>query len=39
VVDKKFVTRTLTVDDAYVNPPESVQARIAEEAARLTKLC
>jgi len=38
VVDKKFVTRTLTVDDAYVNPPESVQARIAEEAARLTKL-
>ena len=38
VVDKKFVTRTLTVDDAYVNPPEAVQARIAEEAARLTKL-
>jgi murein DD-endopeptidase MepM/ murein hydrolase activator NlpD len=38
VETKKFVTRTLTVDDAFVNPPESVQARIAEEAARLTKL-
>ena len=38
VVEKKFVTRTLTVDDAYVNPPETVQARIAEEAARVTKI-
>jgi murein DD-endopeptidase MepM/ murein hydrolase activator NlpD len=38
VVAKKFVTRTLTVDDAYVNPPETVMARINEEAARLTKL-
>ena len=38
VVDKKFLTRNLTVDDAFVNPPEAVQARIAEEAARLTKL-
>lgn len=38
VIAKKFVTRTLTVDDAYVNPPEAVQTRIAEEAARLTKL-
>jgi murein DD-endopeptidase MepM/ murein hydrolase activator NlpD len=32
------VTRTLTVDDAFVNPPASVQARIAEEAARLAKI-
>src|SRR5436190_5930035 len=31
VVEKKFVTRTLTVDDAYVNPPATVQARIEEE--------
>jgi len=38
VVEKKFVTRNLTVDDAFVNPPESVQARIAEEAARVTKI-
>ena len=38
VIARKFVTRTLTVDDAYVNPPETVQARITEEAVRLTKL-
>jgi murein DD-endopeptidase MepM/ murein hydrolase activator NlpD len=38
VVAKKFLTRTLTVDDAYVNPPDTVMARINEEAARLTKL-
>jgi murein DD-endopeptidase MepM/ murein hydrolase activator NlpD len=38
VIAKKFVTRTLTVDDAYVNPPDAVQARITEEAARLAKL-
>ena len=38
VTAKKFVTRTLTVDDAFVNPPENVMARINEEAARLTKL-
>lgn len=38
VTAKKFVTRTLTVDDAYVNPPDAVMARINDEAARLTKL-
>ena len=38
VVDKKFVTRTLTVDDAYVNPPATVTARIEEETVRLSKL-
>jgi murein DD-endopeptidase MepM/ murein hydrolase activator NlpD len=35
---KAFATRTLTVDDAFVNPPASVQARIQEEAARLTAI-
>ena len=35
VVAKKFGTRTLTVDDAFVNPPADVEARIASESARL----
>jgi murein DD-endopeptidase MepM/ murein hydrolase activator NlpD len=33
-----FATRTLTVDDAFVNPPASVQGRIQKEAARLTAI-
>jgi murein DD-endopeptidase MepM/ murein hydrolase activator NlpD len=33
-----FATRTLTVDEAFVNPPASVQGRIKEEAARLTSI-
>lgn len=33
VVPKQFPTRRLTVDDAFVNPPESVQQRIKEESA------
>jgi murein DD-endopeptidase MepM/ murein hydrolase activator NlpD len=32
VVSKPFPTRRLTVDDAFVNPPESAQKRIAEES-------
>jgi murein DD-endopeptidase MepM/ murein hydrolase activator NlpD len=32
---KAFPTRTLTVSDAFVNPPEDVQARIAAEAKRI----
>jgi murein DD-endopeptidase MepM/ murein hydrolase activator NlpD len=31
-----FPTRMLSVDDAFVNPPPEQQARIEEEAARLT---
>jgi peptidase M23-like protein len=33
VVPKQFPTRRLTVDDAFVNPPASVQERIKEESA------
>ena len=33
VVSKQFPTRRLTVDDAFVNPPASVQERIKEESA------
>jgi murein DD-endopeptidase MepM/ murein hydrolase activator NlpD len=32
VVSKQFPTRRLTVDDAFVNPPEAVQKRIQEES-------
>jgi len=35
---KAFPTRRLTVDDAFVNPPADVQARIASEAAELSRL-
>jgi murein DD-endopeptidase MepM/ murein hydrolase activator NlpD len=35
---KTFPTRRLTVDDAFVNPPPSVEARIASEAAELEHL-
>jgi murein DD-endopeptidase MepM/ murein hydrolase activator NlpD len=35
---KKFPTRTLTVDEAFVNPPPSVSDRIAAEARELEKL-
>jgi len=35
---KAFPTRRLTVDDAYVNPPPAVLARIDEEARLLTSL-
>ena len=31
----KFATRTLNVDEAYVNPPAEVQTRIARDAADL----
>ncbi len=37
VVDKAFPTRTLTVDDAFVNPPESAAARIAEDSKDLAR--
>lgn len=35
VAAKAFPTRTLTVDDAFVNPPESAAARIADDAKAL----
>jgi murein DD-endopeptidase MepM/ murein hydrolase activator NlpD len=38
VTARTFPTRRLSVDDAFVNPPASVQARIASEAAELNKL-
>ena len=38
VQPKKFPTRTLTVDDAFVNPPAEVQARIEREAHELAAL-
>jgi len=38
VQSKAFPTRRLTVAEAFVNPPEEVQARIAAEAARLEQL-
>ncbi len=34
---KTFPTRTLTVDDAFVNPPASAEARIAEDARALER--
>jgi len=38
VTAKPFRTRTLTVNDAFVNPPEGVQARIEREAAELNRI-
>jgi murein DD-endopeptidase MepM/ murein hydrolase activator NlpD len=38
VVAKTFRTRRLTVDDAFVNPPASAQARIEAEHAEQTRL-
>jgi len=38
IVAKSFGTRTLTVDDGFVNPPPEVAARIAAEASRLAEL-
>jgi len=38
VTPRAFRTRTLTVDDAFVNPPSEAQARIAREAAELNDL-
>jgi hypothetical protein len=38
IVAKTFPTRRLTVPDRYVEPPPDVQARIAEEAARLDSI-
>jgi murein DD-endopeptidase MepM/ murein hydrolase activator NlpD len=38
VRSKTFPTRRLTVDEAFVNPPPSVTARINEEAETLTRL-
>jgi murein DD-endopeptidase MepM/ murein hydrolase activator NlpD len=37
VVDKAFPTRTLKVDDAFVTPPASAQARIEEDARALER--
>ena len=38
VAKKSFPTRTLTVDPSFVDPPASVQARIAREGAELSAL-
>ena len=38
VRDKKFPTRTLKVDEAFVNPPAAEMKRIADEAARLSAI-
>jgi murein DD-endopeptidase MepM/ murein hydrolase activator NlpD len=38
IVAKSFGTRTLTVDDSFVNPPADVAARIASESSRLAEL-
>ena len=38
VTAKTFPTRRLTVDSAFVDPPADVQARIASEAAELSRL-
>jgi murein DD-endopeptidase MepM/ murein hydrolase activator NlpD len=38
VTARKFRTRRLTVDDAFVNPPASVMERIARETAELNAL-
>ena len=37
VEPKVFRTRTLTVDEGFVNPPASVRPRIADDAARLER--
>jgi murein DD-endopeptidase MepM/ murein hydrolase activator NlpD len=38
VKPKAFETRTLTVDAAFVNPPDSAAKRIADEQARLAEI-
>ena len=38
IVAKAFGTRTLSVDDSFVNPPAEVAARIAAESSRLAEL-
>ena len=38
VTPRTFRTRTLTVDEAFVNPPASAQERIARETAELNAL-
>jgi murein DD-endopeptidase MepM/ murein hydrolase activator NlpD len=38
VVAKRFRTRTLKVDEAFVNPPASVQKRIEDESAELARI-
>src|SRR5262245_43304595 len=38
IVKKSFGTRTLSVDDSFVNPPADVAARIAAESSRLAEL-
>jgi murein DD-endopeptidase MepM/ murein hydrolase activator NlpD len=38
VQPKDFATRTLRVDEAYVNPPSEVQARIERDAADLRRV-
>jgi murein DD-endopeptidase MepM/ murein hydrolase activator NlpD len=38
VTAKAFPTRSLTVDDAFVNPPATESARITREAAELERL-
>ena len=38
IAAKSFGTRTLTVDDGFVNPPADVAARIADESSRLAEL-
>ena len=38
VLPRTFRTRQLTVDAAFVNPPADVQARIADEANRISRI-
>jgi murein DD-endopeptidase MepM/ murein hydrolase activator NlpD len=38
VAGKKFATRQLTVDPAFVNPPAEAQVRIQTDAERLTRV-
>jgi murein DD-endopeptidase MepM/ murein hydrolase activator NlpD len=38
VAPKKFATRQLTVDPAFVNPPAEAQARIQADAERLSRV-
>ena len=38
VVAESFRTRTLKVDEAFVNPPARVQKRIEEESAELARI-
>ncbi len=38
VQPRRFATRTLTVDEAFVNPPAALLTRITQEAAELRRL-